>query len=134
MICPVLLVEIALMICLSKKYTWYFNDVDYQDLKVYEYIEDDSENAAGGEAPVYYLYSGGRQYIDLIQFAMQDKPIAVIQESNGSDAYLSWEKLEDMLPEKGYLIADIGSGYLDELEESYEKCIETASFVLFRAK
>lgn len=134
MICPVLLVEIALMLCLSKKYTWYFNDIDYQDLKIYEYIEDSRENDAVDEASVSYLYSGRREYIDLIQFAMQDEAITVIQEKDSPDICQFREKLEELMPENGFLIADISSEYLSELEESYEKCLETASFVLFQRK
>ena len=134
MICPVLLVEIALMLCLSKKYTWYFNDIDYQDLKIYEYIEDNGENEAVDGVSVSYLYSGRRQYIDLIQFAMQDDSIAIVKEWDDSGQKISWKELAYHLPDEGFLIVDAGSEYLEELEVMYQKCIETASFVLFQIK
>lgn len=134
MICPALLVEIALMLCLSNKYTCYFNDIDYQDLKIYEYIEDSRENEAVDEAAVSYLYGGGRQYIDLIQFAMQDESVAIVKECDDSGQKIPWEELSYRLPDEGFLIVDADSEYLEKLEETYQKCIETASFILFSAK
>ena len=99
-ICPILLVEIALMLCLNQKYTWYFNDINYQDLKIYEYIEDSGENGAINGASVSYLYSGGWQYIDLIQFAMQDESIAIVKEQDDSGQKIPWKELEYRLPDE----------------------------------
>lgn len=144
-----LLIEILLTLCLSTKYTWFFNDIDYYDLKVYEYIEEyeaaeygkegTTIGADGGVAetigvPVSYLYGGGLPYVDLIQFAMRDKTIAILSESDASGAKLSWEALEPALPEEGFLLVDSGSGYLEELEEKYERCVESSSFVLFMGR
>lgn len=128
----VLLMELLLTVCLCRKYTWTYNDSDYYDLKVYEYIvEYEAENA---DMPVRYLYGGGTNYIDLIQFAMRDKQIEIIQERDVCGAEGIWNSLEPILPKDGFLIADYNSPYLVELEESYEKCVESNSFVLFRAE
>lgn len=63
----VLLMELLLTICLCRKYTWTYNDSDYYNLKVCEYIEEyEAENA---DVSVLYLYGGGTNFIDLIQFA-----------------------------------------------------------------
>ena len=96
--------------------------------------------------PVSYLYGGGTAYIDLIQFAMRDKKIEIIRErdiagkENGwnnsrenqeSDTESWLEFLKENLAETGFLIVDYNSQYLPELEEHYEKCVESNSFVLF---
>jgi len=125
-----LLMELLLTICLCRKYIWAYNDSDYYDLKVCEYIEEyETENA---DVPVWYLYGGGTNYIDLIQFAMRDKKIEILKEKDESGKEGIWETLEPLLPEDGFLIADEKSPYLTELEEKYEKCVESNSFVLFK--
>ncbi len=140
----VLMMEALLTICLCRKYIWTYNDSDYYDLRVYEYIEEyELEN---GGMPVSYLYGGGTAYIDLIQFAMRDKKIEIIRErdiagkENGwnnsrenqeSDTESWLEFLKENLAETGFLIVDYNSQYLPELEEHYEKCVESNSFVLF---
>lgn len=128
----VLLMEILLTVCLCGKYTWVYNDSDYYDLKVYEYMETYwSENT---NTPVLYLYGGGTNYIDLIQFAMRDKKIEILLEEDVFDEKKDEEILEQALPETGFLIADYKSPYLSELEERYLKCVESNSFVLFLAE
>ena len=130
----VLLMELLLTICLCRKYTWTYNDSDYYDLKVCEYIEEyETENA---DAPVLYLYSGGTNFIDLIQFAMRDKKIEILQEKDLSGVEGEWDMLETLLPENGFLILDAESSYLAALEEErpFEKCVESNSFVLFLVK
>lgn len=143
----VLFMEVLLTVCLCRKYTWVYNDSDYYDLRVYEYIEEyEVEN---GDVPVLYLYGGGTAYIDLIQFAMRDKKIEIIRErdipgkENGWDISRENQEsdtggwmgfLEESLEGTGFLIADYNSQYLPELEEHYEKCVESNSFVLFRMK
>lgn len=140
----VLLMEILLTICLCGKYTWTYNDSDYYDLKVCEYIEEYEEES--GDAQVFYLYGGGTNYIDLLQFAMRDKKIEIFLENdiwgkdreaeNGRENNPKMEEnneviWEQALPETGFLIADYNSPYLKELEERYQKCVESNSFVLF---
>lgn len=138
----VLLMELLLTICLCRKYTWTYNDSDYYDLKVCEYIEEyEAENA---DAPVWYLYGGGTNFIDLIQFAMRDKKIVILQEKDVPGEEGGWDALRLLLPEEGFLILDAKSPYLEALEEKagrlpeqtddykYEKCVESNSFVLFR--
>lgn len=132
----VLLMEILLTICLCRKYTWTYNDSDYYDLKVYEYMEEYwAENT---DTPVLYLYGGRTNFIDLIQFAMQDKKIEIFLEKDAfgeeKDLKADGEILEQILPGKGFLIADYKSPYLQELEERYVKCVESNSFVLFLAE
>lgn len=124
-----LLMEILLTICLSSKYTWHFNDTNYYDLKLYEYI--DSYEAEHQDVPVSYLYGGGVQYIDLIQFAMQGQTIEILREKDASGNSPEWESLRDSFPEEGFLIVDSDSGYLEELEKNCRKCKEGYSFVLF---
>lgn len=130
----VLLVEIVLTGCLSKKYTWYFNDIDYQDLRIYEYITEWQDMHGCKDIPVSYLYGGKNQYIDLLQFAMRDRKINILQEQDSEGEKMEWDILEDTLPEDGFLIADYESAYLEELGKKYDKCRESASFVLYMAK
>lgn len=129
----VVLMEILLTICLCRKYTWSYNDSDYYDLKVYEWITD--YEAQNGDVPVRYLYGGGTNYIDLIQFAMRDKKIEIIWEKDSPDdengQEISQEIREPGFSEPAFLIADYNSPYLPELEEKYMKCVESNSFVLF---
>ena len=125
----VLLMEILLTICLCRKYTWSYNDSDYYDLKVYEWITD--YEAQNGDVPVRYLYGGGTNYIDLIQFAMRDKKIEIIWEKDSPDDENGQEIREPGFSEPAFLIADYNSPYLSELEEKYMKCVESNSFVLF---
>ena len=125
----VLLMELLLTICLCRKYIWVYNDSDYYDLKVYEYIEEyEIENV---DMPVWYLYGGGTNYIDLIQFAMKDKKIEILWERDEAGKGDTWNILEPILPKEGFLIADYQSPYLEQLEEKYRKCVESNSFVLF---
>lgn len=127
----VILLEILLTICLSKKYTWYFNDIDYYDLRICEYIEE-YEN--GEKEPIAYLYGGGNQYIDLIQFVMPDRSIDIYKELDDAGIKRSWDEIETSLPQEGFLLADRESGYLGYLEKKYERCMEGSSFVLFKIK
>lgn len=128
----VLLMELLLTICLCRKYTWIYNDSDYYDLKVCEYIEEyEAENT---DIPVWYLYGGGTNFIDLIQFAMRDKKIEILQEKDVPGGEKEWDVIEPFLPEEGFLILDESSSYLAVLEEKYEKCVESSSFVLFMIK
>lgn len=147
----VLLMELLLTICLCRKYTWTYNDSDYYDLKVCEYIEEyEAENV---DVPVLYLYGGGTNFIDLIQFAMRDKKIEILQEKDISGEMGEWDVLEPLLPENGFLILDAESPYRAALEEKEhghkkegerlleqaderqcEKCVESNSFVLFLVK
>lgn len=125
----ILLMELLLIICLCRKYTWTYNDSNYYDLKVYEYIVEYKEEDA--DMPVWYLYGGGTNYIDLIQFAMRDKKIEILWERDESGKENTWNILESILPKEGFLIADYKSPYLEQLEEKYRKCVESNSFVLF---
>lgn len=119
-------VEILLAVCLQKKYTWLFNDVDYYNLQIYEYIQ-----AHGSEEDqVSYLYGGGLPYIDLIQFAMRERQVEIITMPDTGDA----GTLERILPEEGFLIVDYGCPYLEALEEIYVRCEESKAFVLLRAE
>ncbi|MDE5933843.1 MAG: hypothetical protein K2H40_15355, partial [Lachnospiraceae bacterium] len=81
-----------------------------------------------------YLYGGRTNYIDLLQFAMQDKHFEILQEHDVSGAVKTWDVLEQSLPETGFLIIDGKSPYLMELEEKYVKCVGSNSFVLFLAE
>lgn len=136
----IILMEIMLTMCLSKKYTWYANDIDYYDLKICEYIEEyenapiNSDMPESGEAvPVGYLHGGGTPYVALLQFAMPDKTIQIYKEPDET-AKNSGQVMDDVLPQKGFLIINQGSVYLEQAGEKYEKCMEGASFVLFLAK
>ncbi|MCM1175360.1 MAG: hypothetical protein NC341_09950 [Blautia sp.] len=128
----VILIELLLTICLCRKYTWAYNDSDYYDLKVCEYIEEYEAGNGNIDASVSYLYGGGTYFIDLLQFAMRDKRIEILAEKEESGEEKAWDVLEPLLPEDGFLIADYNSPYLVELEECYEKCVESNSFVLFK--
>ncbi len=119
-----LFMEALLAIGLGEKYTKPFNDVDYYNLRIAQYMTD-------YEAPVSYLYGGGFQYIDLIQFAMRDRKIEII---GLQDMKCAQNKLENILPEEGFLIADRNCEYLEEFEKEYQKCAESQAFVLFVIK
>lgn len=110
----ILLMEILLTLCLGKKYTKLFNDINYYNLRIAEYMEE-------YDTPITYLYGGGFQYIDLIQFAMRDRKIEIIRFQN-------WENQQ---PEEGFLIVDQGCEYLEEIEQRYKKCCESQAFILF---
>lgn len=113
------LIETMLALNLGEKYTKSFNDTDYYNLKIAQYIADYEE-------PVTYLYGGGFPHIDLIQFAMREKEIEIIKLQDTERA-----KLESILPKEGFLIVDQGFACLDVLEDKYQKCSESQSFVLF---
>ena len=134
----ILLMEILLACCLEAKYIKPFNDVNYYNLRIAEYME-------GYEEPVTYLYGGGFQYIDLIQFALRDRHVEIIRmqdpESRQEDGERTKEQersepesLTMALPEEGFLIVDQGCRYLDEIGQRYTKCAESQAFVLFMAK
>lgn len=140
----VLFMEIVLALCLQKKYTVYFNEVNYYDMKISKYISEH----AGQELPVTYLYSGGFPSIDQIQFDLKDNTIEIIRlqdleswqnymssapTEKGTDEAESLEP-ESIFPESGFLIVDQGCGYLEEIEQRYQKCAESYSFVLFLAE
>lgn len=135
MLSIILLIEIMLSLCLGKKYIKPFNDIDYYNLRIAEYMGEYEE-------PIAYLYGGGFQYIDLIQFAMRDRKVEIIWseglENHQKNAVLSDKpeisKLESVLPKEGFLIIDQGCEYLEEIEQRYKKCIESQAFILFMAE
>lgn len=135
MLSIILLIEILLSLCLGRKYTKPFNDIDYYNLRIAEYMEEYDE-------PIVYLYGGGFPYIDLIQFAMRDRKIEIIWseslESHQENAVLTGKpkilELERVLPKEGFLIIDQGCEYLEEIEQRYKKCIESQAFILFMAE
>lgn len=128
----VLLMEGMLTFRLDQKYIYYFNDMNYYDLEVYEYIED-YEKKENKTVPVYYLHDGGQIYINLIQFAMQDETLHFIYEKKEDGDMLSWEELEATLPVDGFLVTDCDDDYLPGLDGKYRKCVESRSggFTLF---
>ena len=119
-----LLMESGLAFCLGEKYIRHFNDMNYYNLKIYQYMED-------SEAPVSYLYGGGFSGIDLLQFALQDRKIEVIR---AEELDLNGSEEGNNLPQEGFLIVDQGCGQLAEIEQNYTKCAESRAFVLFRIK
>ena len=119
----ILLIEILLSLCLGTKYTKPFNDIDYYNLRIAEYMEEYEE-------PIVYLYGGGFPYIDLIQFAMRDRKVEIVRLQDIENG----RKFEGSLPEEGFLIVDQGCEYLEEIEQRYKKCIESQAFILFMAK
>ncbi len=134
----ILLVEILLALCLGRKYTKPFNEINYYNLMIAEYMEEYEE-------PIVYLYGGGFPYIDLIQFAMRERKIEIVRlqdlESQLSDAVQQDQsnkteaaELESILPREGFLIVDQGCVYLEEIEQKYKKCAESQAFILFSAK
>lgn len=129
MMCIVLLMEILLTLNLNRKYTWPYNSANYYDLSVYEYIEEyEMENT---HMPVRYLYGGGRQYIDLIQFAMLDEAIEIIRAEDCFEEEQGWKTVKESLPQDGFLIVDYKNYYLEEMEQAYQKCAEGNNLVLF---
>lgn len=131
----ILLMEILLIFCLGSKYIKFFNDVNYYNLRIAEYVEEYEE-------PIAYLYGGGFQYIDLIQFAMRDRKVEIIrledlensQKNTVQPSKQEISVLESVLPEEGFLIVDQGCEYLEEIEQRYKKCIESQAFILFMAE
>lgn len=134
----VLFIEVALTFCLSNKYIYPFNEANYEKLQIYEYIEEyQSENNAANASSsmqVYYLYNDGQTYIDLIQFAMQEQSLTVIKEKEILEKKDNRQAFYECLPEESFLIVDVSSSYLEELEAVYEKCVESNDFVLFMTK
>ncbi len=136
----ILLVEILLTFCLGRKYTKPFNDVNYYNLKIAEYMKEYDE-------PIVYLYGGGFPYIDLIQFAMRERTIEILRvqdlENTLSDEIQiggvnfiinKKEELEKILPDEGFLIVDQECRYLEEIERRCTKCMESQAFILFTAQ
>ncbi|MDD6812331.1 MAG: hypothetical protein PUD93_10765 [Lachnospiraceae bacterium] len=123
----VLLVEIALMMCLGRKYSYYFGEINYQDLKVYEYIntyETSQPIGSNDEVRITYLYRDELPFIDLIQFMLLDNSVSVIKEADIAENKPEWNT--------DFLILDSKSEYLEEWKTDYEECIESENFVLFR--
>lgn len=110
----ILLMEILLTFCLGRKYIKLFNDVNYYNLRIAEYMEE-------YDTPITYLYSGGFQYIDLIQFAMRDRKVEIVR----------LQDLDSQQPTEGFLIVDQGCEYLEKIEQRYKKCCESQAFILF---
>lgn len=137
-IASVLFIEVALTFCLSNKYIYPFNEANYEKLQIYEYIEEyqSENNATDGSSgmQVYYLYNDGQPYIDLIQFAMQEQSLTVIKEKEILEKKDNRQAFYECLPEESFLIVDVNSSYLEELEAVYEKCVESNDFALFLIK
>lgn len=110
----ILLMEILLTFCLGRKYINLFNDINYYNLRIAEYMEE-------YDVSITYLYGGGFQYIDLIQFAMRDRKVEIIR----------LEDLDSQQSDEGFLIVDKGCEYLEEIEQKYKKCSESQAFILF---
>lgn len=134
-IAMLLTLETLLAFVLIEKYVYAFGEGNYEKLKIYNCIEEVQETQDVVEensmTSVSYLYCGGQAYIDLVQFMLQENPIHVIKEDTLPQE-MGWEKLQVMLPQEGFLIADKDSEYLDKIEQYFEKCTESNDFVLFR--
>lgn len=132
----ILLMETLLSFRLEEKYITYFNDVNYYNLRIAAYMKEFDEE------PVTYLYGGGFPYIDLIQFAMKEKKIEIIwlkdlENAPENEAEIDKPEIsewESILPEEGFLIADQGCAYMDELKGRYKECMESQAFVLFQTE
>ncbi len=122
----ILSIEILLTLCLGRKYIGPFNDVNYDNLRITEYVKEYDE-------PVNYLYGGGFQYIDLLQFDMKDKKIEIIKLQDIENRS-GLTEVEHTLPTKGFLIVDQGCKYLEEIEKKYQRCTDSYAFILFTTK
>ncbi len=132
------LMETVLALNLGEKYTKSFNDTNYYNLKIAQYIED-------YEIPVTYLYGGGFPHIDLIQFAVREREMEIVSlqdteylkhgiaqdNKTDKDKTAALKELDRVLPTEGFLVVDQGFTCLEVLEDRYKKCSESQSFVLF---
>lgn len=137
----IVMMETILALDLGEKYTKSFNDTNYYNLNIVQYIED-------YELPVTYLYGGGFPHINLIQFVMREREMKIISlqdtehlkygtaQDNRADKDKTAEltELENILPKEGFLVVDQDFPCLDVLEDRYQKCSESQSFVLFMVK
>ncbi|MCM1253198.1 MAG: hypothetical protein NC321_10285 [Clostridium sp.] len=126
-----LFIEVLLSVRLSQKYIDYSSDLAYYNLRIYDYINDYAQED-GKDIDVYYLDNGRKSaYVGLFQFALKEKPIAVIKEAYDNGQNPDWTVLEQLPKTESFLIADKGSAYLEKLEENYTECVRANHYVLF---
>lgn len=128
----VICAEIALGIGLHHKYTYRFNELIGTEVRLAEQIgESDTVS------PVTYLYGGEITYIDIIQFQLPERKIAVVLEDEVEtigvlDGYPVVERQDGEVTElSGYVLLDTESIFREQMDSYRSPCAESSYFVLY---
>lgn len=135
----VVMMEVFLTLLLSGKYTYKYNEVNYADIRLCEYLTE-------GKAPtVCYLEEGDYQYIDLIQFTLRETSVHMIRydevpekknEPGGvgetASIGINADAVRRAVGTDGYLLVRMDSVSRERLEKTFSVVEESGRFVLMR--
>lgn len=133
------LLEVFLALLLNGKYTYKYNEVNYADIRLCEFLTE-------GKAPVVcYLEEGDYQYIDLIQFTLRETPVHMIQYNEVSEKEnemgeagetasvgINADSVRREVGADGYLFIRMDSASREGLEKAFSVVEEGGHFVLMR--
>lgn len=117
-LCVFICAEIVCSMVLNSRYTFLFNDVDREILKVYDFLQEHDKKQ------IYYINEDGFPYVDLIQFYVREPSIEVYQYDEGAE----WKEL---LTQDGYLLVNADCTCLEEIEAAAEPCAQGGDLLLF---
>lgn len=133
------LLEVFLALLLSGKYTYKYNEVNYADIRLCEYLTEEETSA------VCYLEEGDYQYIDLIQFTLRENPVHIIRCDDVSEkknepgergelvsTVIDADAVRRKLGTSGYLFVHMDSVSRKTLEKVFSVVEEGGHFVLMR--
>lgn len=109
-------VEIYGSIMLGGHYTYWFNDINLECMRVITYLEEQ------GRRKILYLDVDEYPYIDLVQFYLPEYEIEIVGAEEG---------LHNISLREGYLIVPAKSVHAEEMKERIEPVVESANLVLF---
>lgn len=118
MLCVFICAEIACSMALSNHYTFLFNDINRDILRVYDFLQEHEKKQ------IYYINQDGFPYVDLVQFYMREPAIEVYQ----YDEDAGWKEL---LTKDVYLLVNVDCTCLDEIEAVAEPCAQGGDLLLF---
>ncbi len=132
----IVILETALALMLSSKYTYRYNEVNYADIRLCEHLMQ-KDNPR-----VSYLDEGDYQYIDLVQFTLRDYPVHIIRQDEisenndgiSSTCAINWDIVQEKVGKDGYLFIRLDSTSKERLDSVFSVVEEGGHFVLLKAE
>ena len=113
----ILMMEIVAGLQISAHYTYRVNDLNYENLRIAEILEEKSAEDIG----ILYLDEGNPPFVDFLQMQIPETPIHVIREN----------ELSSIDVQNNIVITDAETGQDETLDRMFDKKISTNMFCLY---